>query len=663
MSLSTFIGCGLITVNTDRDMAQIIAKVQISDAVDADKIEKRELVSAYLSYGYMYVSYYGYTESAAYQLIFDNLIQNRIIIQTARLSLANDYTNKPDDKNNEFMNYFYDNALAKESGSQISAKENNLESLEKYLTPYEKAQAYYNVRVSVNSLIDSYVEAEEEDEKEDETFTARAVPTVEESEAEHEYELKEETPTEYDYEKAAVVLGSLESAKAHTNLYDLNKAVYDAYEIDLSTPERLKAFKKAIADLKKAGVINSEENVANIKDNQSAELIFGNDQVKGYTYFKDNILAQYESLIVAKYENSLISVYEDKLNNQMVYDQYVEEYNAQAINYKNNVSAYETALSEVTEDTFVLCNPYEGYGYVLNLLIGFSDEQTAALTAKKAEAGVTQTDINNYRAELLTKLVAKDQRTTWAQSSYGNYDGKNFTFDSDYIVSESSKALLGNYLGTIIGANSSVEEDDNKVEQTKWTFENIIPTSIGIEDFIDDYVNELLGTEIDLSTNTLTGTIADWNEDKRDIFEDLLYAFSTDPGSLGTYMGYVYSPKTSATTYVKEFADAAKSVVGKGVGAYELVATDYGYHLILCTKVVDQESSIKYADLTAFEADVETEGTLAFNYKKAKSDVIVSAEVGKVADRLVNQEKNREGVVTKYPNTYSDLITEETSAE
>ena len=80
MSLTTLIGCGLITVNTDRDMAQVFAKVQVSENVNAEEIKKSELVSGFLSYGYMYVQYYGYTEAAAYEMVLDSIIQNRIII-------------------------------------------------------------------------------------------------------------------------------------------------------------------------------------------------------------------------------------------------------------------------------------------------------------------------------------------------------------------------------------------------------------------------------------------------------------------------------------------------------------------------------------------------------------------------------------------------------
>ncbi len=664
MSLTTLFGCGLITVNTDRDMAQVIAKVQVSENVDAEEIKKSELVSGFLSYGYMYVQYYGYTEAAAYQLVLDSIVQNRIIIQTAREELAKDFNAETKTKNSEFMNYFYQNALAGE-GNQINSKPNTLEALEKYLTEYEKAQAYYSVRVSVNQLIDSYMEAEDEDEKEDETFTARAVPTVDASDARYEFELKEETPTEYDYKKAAIVLG--DSVETYTNLYDLNLAVYKAYKIDLEKSsedytKRLKAFNKAIKDLQDSGVISSEEHV-DVRTHGIDAILGLKEGVAGYEYFVNTVKSQYESLIVAKYEDSLISEYEDMLTNEMVYNQYVTEYEAQSINYTNNVTNYESALESATKDSFVLCNPYEDYGYVLNLLIGFSDEQTAELNAKTSEAGVTATQVKEFRDGLLKELVAKDQRITWAQSSYGTFAENKFTFGEDYIVSEQSKTLLGNYLGTLLGAKESTLEDENGVENPAYTFTNVMPDSIGISEFVNTYLNGFIGTAIDLENSVLSGTIADWSDDKRDMFEDLLYAFSTDPGSLGTYMGYVYSPKTSKTKYVKEFADAAANVVKAGVGAYELVATDFGYHLIVCTKKIEKETSMFYANVDAFKADVEIEGTLAYNYKKAKSDAIVNAKISEVADRLVNQLKEKEGVVTTFPKTYADLIPEDSSSD
>ena len=70
MSVTTFTACGLVSVNTERDMAQTVAVVDIdlaegtaagTDTVDAEEIKKSEMISAFMSYGYMYVQSYGQT--------------------------------------------------------------------------------------------------------------------------------------------------------------------------------------------------------------------------------------------------------------------------------------------------------------------------------------------------------------------------------------------------------------------------------------------------------------------------------------------------------------------------------------------------------------------------------------------------------------------------
>ena len=170
-------------------------------------------------------------------------------------------------------------------------------------------------------------------------------------------------------------------------------AVYAAYHVDLSTPERIKAFNKAIKDLKEIGLV-SESAKYDVKDEAS---------VLELDYFKKNRLGQYEAAIVAKYEDSLLDEVRAKLTDEALWAQYAAEYNTQMANYKNDRTAYETALEAVSEDQFVVCNPYsdEKYGYVANLLIGFSEEQTAMLEEFAAKPGKSDAQVKAYRAELL----------------------------------------------------------------------------------------------------------------------------------------------------------------------------------------------------------------------------------------------------------------------
>ena len=660
LSITTFAGCALITTDTDRDMAQTVATVSVHKGViDSEDILKSEMRAAYMSYGYLYVQSYGYTVEATYELILQNLVQNRIIIQEARKELADTYNEIVADEskaNTEFLKYFLKEANGG-AKTAFSPAKNDVETLKKYLTAYEIAQAEYNVKKSVNQLIDNYEEAEDADEKEDETFTPRATPTVESNDAEYEYELASKEPTDYDYKVLAVHTDKAVSdydGDDKISVYDLNMALYEAYEIDV-TGDRLKKLSSAIKDLKNGGLINSKEN----------QTIKGNpDNVLKYSYFANALKGQYESLIVSKFEDSLITEVESKLSDMAIYEQYKVEYEAQKENYSNNVNGYESARDALTKDNFVLCNPYQGYGHVLNLLIGFSTEQSNALTAEQSREGATAKSISDLRKELLGKLTVKDQRETWVYSSYGDYnaDTNKFDFDKDYLVSDSEEvyAKLGSFIGSVIGATSSEEEDEEGVKEQTWRFSNVIAGSIKFGDFVTGYFNELL--DADLKEDVISTGLDVAN--KRDVIDDLIYAFSTDPGSLGTYLGYTYSPFTSNTTYVKEFADASAKVVEAGEGAYTLVATDFGYHIIICTKKVQQNES-EYATYDDFVADLGEgkEDTLASKYKEIKLDSIVSTEVGKMADRLINDYYEDENIVSYNTKAYKDLIPEKDAEE
>ena len=91
-----------------------------------------------------------------------------------------------------------------------------------------------------------------------------------------------------------------------------------------------------------------------------------------------------------------------------------------------------------------------------------------------------------------------------------------------------------------------------------------------------------------------------------------------------------------------------------------MVATDFGYHIILCTKVVGEEF---YADQTAFETALNNKDSLAYKYREIKLDSIVSTEVGKIADMLINGYFEDEHVVSYNTKAYEDLIPAESTSD
>ncbi|MBR1867132.1 MAG: hypothetical protein IJ800_00925, partial [Clostridia bacterium] len=136
LTVGTLAGCGLFTVNQDRDMQQVVATVQIEGVQTAENIYKREMVAGYVSYGYQYVQYYGQTSSQAYTTILNNLINNRVIIQQSKKELVGNYKDllptvaENDEAAKELKNYLFvlatDAELEKYEGKTIAEKNEGL---------------------------------------------------------------------------------------------------------------------------------------------------------------------------------------------------------------------------------------------------------------------------------------------------------------------------------------------------------------------------------------------------------------------------------------------------------------------------------------------------------------------------------------------------------
>lgn len=75
LSLSVLTGCNLITRNDELYYNATVATITYSDGT-TDNITKRELITAYSSYGYNYVQNYGYTQKKAIETTLDSIVDN-----------------------------------------------------------------------------------------------------------------------------------------------------------------------------------------------------------------------------------------------------------------------------------------------------------------------------------------------------------------------------------------------------------------------------------------------------------------------------------------------------------------------------------------------------------------------------------------------------------
>lgn len=676
MSLFVFSGCQLITINAERDMSQVIATVAVDDALKQD-IYKRELVAEFNTTGVYYVQYNGMTEKETYEQLLENIIRNEILVQQARLALTGASSINT-------VGYFAQASAVAEA--QRTSIENVLttpnykgnqttsivktDSLDNFLTELE----YYEVRYSMLAMVEQYVngyKTEEEEEHHHDPYeefkgTARATLTIPTEQAYDEWQMKndpkasvidEESEFYKTYEKANkdAELGlNLSDRTLYPTKYDLALAVYKTFcnKFEIKNDEK-SAVNRLVKDLKKLGFITSSE--ASRKTPTTA------DEFLNLTYFKDSLKTQYENKVIGKYELALRNENEKKLaNDTALWEAYVNVYETQQRLYKEDFNAYETALSAASESSLVVYNPSvvgDKYGYVMNLLIGFSDEQTAIFDQVTSNGVLTQTQKKKALENLLKTLTAKDLRDTWVEKNYGSYDeGTNtFTFGKDYVKTEGAGYdLLTKFQGDIYGAKSYVYHDQYDDEKTAYSYKSVKGKEIAFDTFYTK-LSSIMGFSGD------SGRLANYSNEEvigeNDLkkFKDLVFAYSTDSGSLQDNYGYVYSPKTSSETYVPEFAEAAKKAVKGGVGSYELVATRYGYHIILCTKVINPTAT--YIDKDTFIAqanDKSKEDTIPYLFKEYQKESLIEDNVSKITDTFFKT--SLDSAVTYYTEIYEDLL-------
>lgn len=502
-----------------------------------------------------------------------------------------------------------------------------------YLTEDEKAEAVYQTVKGINDMIDGY-EGTTELKQDSLAEEVRAVPTG----------------ATNDTEK------TLEEKKAYVALYEEKGA-------DVGEPgsDRYKAYNKFLKVLEINGLLGEEV-----------------DSIKDSTYYDDTLKSNYESKLVEKYENKI----KDDAVKAVSYDtlkaEYEEMYNATVNSYKD-ASTFSTALSEATASNPVIYTPYTGYVYVYNLLLGASDEQTA-LIGKLDKEKLSDEEYAIARSEILASTTVKDLRSTWIYSGY-DFDATTKKFTGDYTFTSADNSLP---------FQGDVEVLKEKTETESATYKIKALTEYGLSDFIKFMDGYLYGAE---KSNGVAGTSLDGDKNVFKLVNEptkvseydqkvneLLFAFSTDPGSLNTYKGYLVSPKPDlggSETYVEEFAKAGRAYVDGNLkgSSYIVMATDYGYHVMFFSEAVSANANYPtldaYLDSLGFDkGNVSWKDyleTLKANWKDFEDQdfylynlLTLYANADNVLSdtrvNLFNQYAYDETKVVKYTERYDDLI-------
>lgn len=689
-------GCNFVVTDNEKDLAQTVAEVDISKSLVSDEkykdvagdvakmvanlssdISKRELIAYFLSTGYQYVESYGMSYEATFNMLMNNLVSREIMVQYAVAYYLKKGTVSVKDYETYEANEL--KAASKEEKALLEANPEVL-TLKYFLTDGGKStedydRAVYNLKKTLNDSLDSweqnYIKAESE---EHDHADARTLPT--------EVNTAKEDYYTTDYE-------------VYTGLNALSDC--GEYEkVEGSTPStRQNAYNAFLANLQSYNMISTSGKIEDTSD------------VTRLNYYYVELSSLLGQALIEKYYEDLGKEVTDKIDRAYAEAKYQEIYDNQAQKYATNPSAFATAMDSVSDSSFLLYG-LENFGYVYNILIPFSTSQSVRYETEKTKMNnkdITQDELYNKRKAILADVQASDLRGSWiSEHEHANYSN---VLDKDYVAGAPVKFFEDNFVETTkyeklsrYAGKLAYQGAVTKNEDGEWETD---PTKISINDFItlfEGYINETVGGTVasgayadtyapdDKNTVYTTETDTDGDGKKeefvdyskfvyytgkadlgavssKDYFDtesnlykavsavnELMFAYSTDPGCLNTYLGYSVSPY--GTNFVKEFEYAAQMLLSNddlGVGSYAVCATDFGWHVLF---VSYEYSADVYGGYNHDEA-LNKEGSFSNLFYESLKSSATSTYSSEIENSVLNRYNNDESV-TLYTENYQDLL-------
>ncbi|MDE6597885.1 MAG: hypothetical protein K2K60_04530 [Clostridia bacterium] len=697
---ATFAGCSQMSTDNKRDMEQVIAEVDISkadnfptelsayaSAVGKTTILKRDLVSAYISYGY---SNSGSSSNAEiFNSLVDALVSNAVVTQYCIVELLAE--------------------TAKTNANILTEYQSKTTEVEKYETLLGKdsdavKKAKYSLYSSINSTLDSNEKTLIKEETDYAGTDTRTTPTNLETEQDDYYPKDKEGNLDYN-----VYTGF--EGEGYNYLLGKSGAYQDDALEGTTRAFRRKAYDDYIKSLRRNYLIDeSDENLADVLSLKATK----NQYV---SYLKAQIVSEYNDMYEAELKEALKAG--DSSYVESVYDELLNS------DKKLTSSDFESAMGDMSSSSFILYSPdtkdsekfdgtnYGKYGFVYNILLPFNAKQSAELSKLKSERDKTEDDTTYYykRNQLLKNITTVDQRSAWfngatdysfkPEDSFGYYgkdkDREYLFFEGNLTDSENGgrykklQAYDGRYsyngkvyenddgsytlIGNELGIDGMLDEFSAYINYVlgsdKVTFDNGYDTENGNQAFYDigkpnsgsnfykdgsdkdiDYSNFLYASgKVDLGTFNRADLFNAKTQQYKAMsaVNELQFAYTTDTGVLSQYVGY--SVSAYDTNYIKEFEYAAKKAVSKGAGAFTVCAGDYGWHLIYVTYTFDKGETYSPDWIN----NIDKEGTfenLFFEWLKTTG---MSDATSRKSSQIISDFK-KDSTVVKYQKRYQDLL-------
>ena len=434
MCLSVFTGCSLVTRNDKNYFEAVVATITYTDG-EKENITKRDLISAYNSYGYNYVDNYGYTMEQAVNQTLETIIDNRLTIKAVE-------------------NYYEENPS---EGEMLNGNETTYLWDTTYSSLYSNLKEYLN-EVLENSSDDSTDDAESDTNAS--VYTPYDKTAYLDVDANGKYVIRKTTPattiraTYQGRQNASGVYCDYDYKDAEGN-YPFKEAMYGKLYslIDSSNSTSAKnwrsAFNKYLADIK--------ENYG-YKDFKTDKEWFLFEMDRVYNILRDNyIVEKYEVIFnTQSHQDADIS----NITVKDVLSYYSAKVRADYATYKigGDTETYaSTMLSDVGSVDYILeGSGASNYFYVGYIKLEMTDDQKAEYSALKTALESQSIGYNEYE-EAMNNLYSRisatvrdaetGEKTTETISAQNllnkiNEDVANYQYISDSTMTETE---LANY--------------------------------------------------------------------------------------------------------------------------------------------------------------------------------------------------------------------------
>lgn len=431
--MTVLTGCNLFGTDLETYYNTVVATINYSYELNGETIEesenvtKRELITAYNSYGQDYVNNYGYTQQEAIETTLDTILNRKLMIKDVEVDAKRNNVALFNERETSYLwqstyDAFYDNLLT--YYNEVLGIEEDEESTD------EEVTGVYN-RYNPNATYYTYTDSEGRLQYEVKKTTS--VATVS---GEYTPMYLDDVAYDYEYQKDGV--------------YIFKELIYDtikAYTADTQWQSALNRYISTVRD---------NYSYVDFEDDDEV-FYFGLDRI--YDIVRDNYcIEKYEEIYNRQAENGsdLTGV---RIRNILEY--YQGEVLSDYYTYANDLTTFETdMLSTSTNVQYIPSSNTTNYFYVGVIELNFkTGQETPADLEEEVNSGKIDAGDENYQTRLnaIYNAVYADIKSETTGQSTGNSISAQSLLDEikDLMDNEEYKYL--NY-NPVINNSQKVDE-------------------------------------------------------------------------------------------------------------------------------------------------------------------------------------------------------------